>query len=202
MGDIKIALLGGTFDPVHNAHVLLAEQMYAKINPDKFLIMPAGVPYYKNRTDITDDVHRLNMCRLAFDDRFEVSDIEIKRAGPTYTIDTLEYLHSAFENAVIYFVCGADMFLTLRNWNRYPDIIKLAVICAAPRHGIEAARMGEYAAGIENDGGCVIISDKFLPDISSTNIRRMLETDVNVSEFLPGRVYEYIKKNGIYKTIN
>ncbi len=199
MKDIKIALFGGTFDPVHNAHVMLAEQMYEKINPDRFIIMPDCIPYHKSHNSLTSDGDRLAMCRIAFGSRYEVSDMEILRGGPTYTIDTIEKISADCKDCVIYLICGSDMFLTLKSWRRYEDIIHQAVVCVAPRRGGDLAEIGEYADSIERDGGCVIISDKTLPAISSTNIRNLIKAGINASEYIPGGVYEYIIENGLYK---
>lgn len=199
MKDIKIALFGGTFDPVHNAHVMLAEQMYEKINPDRFIIMPDSIPYHKSHDNLTSDTDRLAMCNIAFDGRYEVSDMEIMRGGPTYTIDTIEKLYYENRDAVIYLICGSDMFLTLKEWKRYEDIINQVVVCVAPRRGGSIAEIGKYADDIENDGGCVIISDKVLPKISSTEVRNLIRAGIDASDYVPKGVYEYIKNKGLYK---
>lgn len=199
MKDIKIALFGGTFDPVHNAHVMLAEQMYEKINPDRFIIMPNSVPYHKNHDNLTPDTDRLAMCRIAFDEKYEVSEMEMQRGGPTYTIDTIEKLYSENKDAVIYLICGSDMFLTLKAWKRYEDLIRQTVVCVAPRRGSNIADIGRYAEDIERDGGCVIISDKILPKISSTEVRNLIIAGINASDYVPMGVYEYIMEKGLYK---
>ena len=199
MKDIKIALFGGTFDPVHNAHVMLAEQMYEKINPDRFIIMPDSVPYHKSHDNLTPDADRLAMCRIAFGEKYYVSDMEIQRGGPTYTIDTIEKLYSENKDAVIYLICGSDMFLTLREWRRYEDLIRQAVVCVAPRRGSDITEIGKYAEEVEKDGGCVIISDKILPKISSTEVRNLIKAGVDASDYMPRGVYEYIMGNGLYK---
>lgn len=200
MTHMKIALFGGTFDPVHSAHLLLAECAYSKIKPDMFIIMPAGRPYYKGREDITPDAYRLGMCRAAFDGRFTVSDAEIKRGGMTYTSDTLAYLDGLYPGAEIYFVCGADSFLSMGWWKNYTGIIKRAVICAAPRAGIDISEMEACAAIVERDGGRVLLIKTSLPDISSTQVREMLAEGADTSALLPPAVCRYIAEKGLYKS--
>ena len=111
----RIAMFGGTFNPIHNAHINLALAFIKKLKLDKLLLIPTGVPPHKTDLDIIYGEHRLNMCRLAVQDykKIEVSDIEVKRGGKSYTADTLRQLKEIYPDSEFFVIMGADMYMTL-----------------------------------------------------------------------------------------
>lgn len=201
MGGERIAVLGGTFNPIHNAHLFLADAFYRVLHLDKVLVIPTGVPPHKAAPDLASGNHRLELCRLAVQDRpyCQVSDMELAREGKSYTVETLRALHGEYPGATLYFITGADMFLTLDRWYRAEEILSLATVCAAPRDEVSAAKLGQYAKKLEAMGGSVCILGEFPPDISSTQVRALLQAGKSVKGLVPQAVEEYIKNKQIYR---
>ena len=125
---MRIGILGGTFDPIHIGHLVLAEECLSRLELDQIWFIPTGEPWLKESLDITDGFHRLEMVKLATksNPRFVVSSIEIDRSGPTYTIDTLRYLHNQLGGDTrIYFILGLDTLSNFHQWKDPENIINL-----------------------------------------------------------------------------
>lgn len=198
----KIAIFGGTFNPPHIAHVRAAERFSEIVNPDVFYIIPACVPPHKDYSGTVSPQERTEMCTLAFGHipNVEISDIEIKRGGRSYTYLTLEALSSSDKE--LYLLCGTDMFLTLDEWVN-PDIIfKLATICVIRRESDPECykKIREKSKKFVLDFNAKIIEiPTDVIEISSSELRDRL-FDSNVArEFIPEAVLSYIKNKGIYK---
>lgn len=198
---MRIALLGGTFDPIHNGHLELARAFARRLNLDKVVLMPTAVPPHKLKTSMAPPDKRLDMCRLAAgnDPLFEVSDLEISRGGASFTVDTLERLTASRPGTEWYLITGADMFLTLGSWWRFSDIARMATLCAAPRDAADAARLREYAAELEQKGARCVIADLPLMPVSSTAIREQIAAGKTAADWLPPPVAGYIAREGLYK---
>ena len=198
---MRIALLGGTFDPIHNGHLELARAFARRLNLDKVVLMPTAVPPHKLKTSMAPPDKRLDMCRLAAgnDPLFEVSDLEISRGGASFTVDTLERLTASRPGTEWYLITGADMFLTLGSWWRFSDIARMATLCAAPRDAADAARLREYAAELEQKGARCVIADLPLMPVSSTAIREQIAAGKTAADWLPPPVVGYIAREGLYK---
>lgn len=198
---MRIALLGGTFDPIHNGHLELARAFARRLNLDKVVLMPTAVPPHKLKTSMAPPDKRLDMCRLAAgnDPLFEVSDLEISRGGASFTVDTLERLTASRPGTEWYLITGADMFLTLGSWWRFSDIARMATLCAAPRDAADAARLREYAAELEQKGARCVIADLPLMPVSSTAIREQIAAGKTAADWLPPPVAGYIDREGLYK---
>ncbi len=196
---MKLAMFGGSFDPVHNDHVALCNTMLQSLNLDKVVVFPAACSPFKDDTQ-TKALHRLNMCMLAFEkcDRVEVSDFEIKKGGKSYTIDTLKFLTEKYQNAELYLITGADAFLTLSSWHNAGDIFSLAHILTIVRDNdnidVLEAKAEEYKA---LNAKCTLINTP-VGSLSSTKVRSALKNREDVSAFLPHNVINYIKENGLY----
>lgn len=197
---IKIAVFGGTFNPVHNGHIHIAKEFLRSLNCDKMIIIPTKTPPHKKAHDLASGADRLNMCKLAFDfdKRIEVSGMEINRDGPSYTSCTLRELKELYPNSTLYFIMGTDMLITIEQWYNYKEIFALAVLCAGSRDKNEYEKLKEYAEKLEKDGANVIIEDIKPIIISSTQIRRRLSTGRDTENMLPDKVYNYIKRKGLY----
>ena len=130
----RIGVFGGAFDPPHNAHVALAQAAIAQLDLCELHIIPTGMAWHKARA-LTPPVHRLAMARLAFEGvpRVVIDQRELERAGPTYTIDTLETLKQENPTAALHLIMGADQFAAFRQWHRWDAILDLAIICVAER---------------------------------------------------------------------
>lgn len=127
----KIAMFGGTFNPIHNGHLCLAKTFVRQLQLDKVLLVPTYAPPHKQYQDTTSPEDRFQMCRLAAEDinDLEALDLEIKRQGPSYTVDTLCQLKKEHPEEELYLITGGDMFLTIQNWKEAQEIMRLAVIC-------------------------------------------------------------------------
>jgi nicotinate-nucleotide adenylyltransferase len=135
----RVGLFGGAFDPPHRTHVALAQAAIAQLQLDVLHVVPTGHAWHKQRA-LTVAEHRLAMCRLAFAqlERAVVDARETLRSGPTYTIDSLEELHTAYPAAQLYLIMGADQARALATWHRADDLGRAAIICVASRAGADA----------------------------------------------------------------
>lgn len=196
---MKLAMFGGSFDPVHRNHVALCETMIERIGLDKVIVFPAACSPFKTEAQ-TEDFHRLNMCKIAFEHHstVEVSDFEILRGGKSYTVDTLRFLSTENKDAELYLITGADAFLTLDKWYKAEEIFSLAHILTVVRDdddiSILKAKEEEYKV---YKAKCTLVSTPVGP-ISSTKVREVLKNGSDVSLYLQDNVLKYIKENGLY----
>lgn len=200
---MKIAVFGGAFNPVHIGHVQLVETLCAQLNFDKILIIPSKLSPHKSCSGLISGEHRLKMCEIAFENqpKTEVCDIEMKRDGKSYTVDTLKALKKKFPDDQLYLICGSDMFLTLQEWRNYEKIIKLAHICGVKRADEVESVMTKQKNRLEKDGASVFITFAGIAPASSTQIRHDLQNGDSESakKYLPSGVFEYITENSLYK---
>jgi nicotinate-nucleotide adenylyltransferase len=210
-----VALLGGSFDPVHNGHVALANYFATLLAPDELRVLPAGQPWQKPGLQATPE-QRVAMARLAFA-RLAVPVVideqEIRRASTTYTIDTLRAVREEVGPDVsLAFLIGADQLQQLHTWKEWQHLFDLAHICAASRPGFDTARMplevarefsrrGATASQIRTTPhGLACLADKLAVDISATQIRSALERGEQPEVLLPAGVLDYIKQHHLYQT--
>ncbi|MDR0917843.1 MAG: nicotinate (nicotinamide) nucleotide adenylyltransferase [Oscillospiraceae bacterium] len=181
----KVGIFGGSFNPIHNGHIEVIEVAKEACNLDKVILVPANISPFKHEKDYVSAEHRLNMCKLAPAelDYVTVSDIEIKRKGFSYTIDTLEYLSKTYKD--LYLIIGSDSFMSFDKWYKNEDILKLCKL-------IVISRKNFVVNNVQKDN--IIIVNADISDISSTSIR--------LSEkyrcFLPLAVLEYVRANSLY----
>lgn len=197
---IKIGIMGGTFDPIHYAHLATAEFIRDKYKIDKILFIPSGNPPHK-KLDITNKYDRYNMVLLATNnnDNFIVSDIEIKREERTYTVDTLREIKKKYSNIDIYFITGADAICDIESWKEVDENFRLATFIAATRPGISVLRSQEKIEYLEKKYNANIIS-VYVPslDISSTYIRDQLKENKSIRYLVPEYVEKYIYDRELY----
>lgn len=202
MKDISVGIFGGTFDPIHNGHIKLALTAYRELCLDKVIIIPAYIPPHKTENKITDEIHRVNMTRLAVEEYpfIEVSTLEIDRKGKSYTADTLTTLKEQYNRLV--FILGADSYMALEGWYHPEIIFKKAEIACAYRDGIDRTVLEEIAEKYKRQyNGVSHILGMPDTDISSTDIRRMISQDEDVKGLVPDIVMTYIKDNKLYEEI-
>ena len=197
---MKIGILGGTFDPIHYGHLLLAETAYDRFHLDKVLIMPAGDPYFKDLDKVGADLHRAEMTQIAISDNphFEYSDLELKREGNTYTIDTLRTLHEQFPEDELFFIVGSDTLFQIENWNRPEEVFSLATFLTSTRN-IDVEKINQQIQYLEEKYSAKIYN-VFMPnmEISSTDIRNRIHDGLSVKYFTTDGVIDYIKNNKLY----
>lgn len=198
---MRTGIFGGTFNPVHNGHLLLARVYIAALSLDRLLVIPTRVPPHKTDDSLIAGAHRLEMCRRAFADlpNCEVSDLELRRAEKSYTVDTLETLHARLPDDELYFIMGSDMFLTLTHWKDWARIFELAVMCVGAREPGILPDLEKQRAALERAGArCRIVNLDPLP-ISSTQVRARAQAGEDIRPLVPDAVADYIVKNGLYR---
>jgi len=211
-----IAVLGGSFDPVHNGHVALAGYFAKLLVPDELRVMPAGRPWQKQGLQTAPE-HRAEMARCAFRQLavpVVIDDREIRRSGATYTIDTLRELRTEFgPDASIAFLIGADQLQQLQTWKDWQALFDHAHICAASRPGFriddasmapevtrEFARRAATPEQIRSTPrGLAYVATKLAVDVSATQIRAALEQGADVASLIPSGVLDYIKQHHLYR---
>lgn len=198
----KIGVFGGTFNPIHNGHLHLAEGYCSALGLDRVLFVPTCIPPHKEADDLLPASYRLAMCELATRDalKMAVSDVEIRRGGKSYTVDTLRELARIYPGDRLYFLMGADMFLTIEEWNGFEEIARTAVLCTASRHEGELPSLKEHARKLERKYGAVCHIEAIpVLDISSTQVRDALSGGGDVRALVPDAVRDYIYENGLYR---
>lgn len=198
---MKIAVFGGSFNPVHNGHCEMVKGLQEQMSFDKILVIPAFVPPHKSSDDYAKSHHRLKMCSLAFEGFNDVlvSDIEISAEQISYTYKTLLQLKEIYKNVQLFLVCGADMFLTLQTWKNPEIIFQNATVCAFSRDNTEQSLMEKQKDALENLGAKVVLLNGDIPAVSSTQIREKVKKGEDISSLVPKKVKEYINDNEIYR---
>jgi len=190
LANVRTGILGGTFDPIHIAHLHAGETALFAADLDRVLFMPAGDPWQKGARELTPAAQRLEMTRLAVEgtDRFEIDDREIARDGPTYTIDTLLTFPSGEE---LFLILGADAAIGLPSWHRRKEVTERAGVLVVPRPGTELAAV---AATVPK----ATILDMAALDISSTSIRDLAASGRPYRFLVPPEVHRFIDNKGVY----
>lgn len=198
----KIGVFGGTFNPIHNGHISLGVYCKEELKLNKLILIPTYTPPHKSSNDLADEVHRMNMCKLSTEQYgfFEVSDIEIKRKGKSYTYETLNSLKETYSEDELYLIVGADMFLTLDKWKNPESIFKNATIIAVPRDEKDKEDLTSYYdSTIKKLGAKAVILENPVVQVSSTYIRENIDNYQLIKSLIDSNVYEYIVKNKLYR---
>ena len=213
---MHIAIMGGTFNPIHIGHLRIAEEVREAFGLDKTLFIPTYQPPHKDNGSLISSEHRLEMVRLAIKDNpfFEASDIEIKRGGRSYSIVTLKELHEKYPKTDFSFIVGTDSFNDITTWCEYEELFKLANFIVIPRPGYAVKKIGEVlpvelakkfwydsekGAYSNNYGKFVSYMETTLFDISASKIRKAIKEGNSTRYILPKEVADYIRKNNLYR---
>ena len=198
---MRIAIYGGSFNPPHLGHVEAARSVQEQLKPDRLLIIPTNIPPHKlMEADSPRPAERLALCRLAFGGLpgAEISDMEIRRRGKSYTFETVDILKKKFLGAEICIVMGTDMFLSFRTWYRWEEMLKDCTLAVLSRETDDSDEIAAFRERLERENGAriQIVPHKPLP-MSSTQIRTMLRAGEG-SALLPEKVYRRILRRGDY----
>ena len=198
----RIGVLGGSFDPVHFGHLVLAEGVREALGMEKVLFVPAGTPPHKLNHPLATAEHRMEMTRLAVEGNrlFGVSDVEVRREGASYTIDTVREL-TRIHDGEIFLIVGGDTVGELGTWKDVGELLRICKLAVGIRPGFALPRREE----LERETG--VAADELLAhvvgipqvDISSTDIRRRASEGKTLRYLVPERVREYIEKEGLYE---
>ena len=202
---MNIGVLGGTFDPVHIGHLVLAEEVRARLGLAEVLFVPAGRPYLKEDTSISAAEHRLQMVRLAITDKsyFKLSTMEIERAGPYYTVDTIAELKSQLSDGdELFFILGWDNLEDLPQWREPRRLISICRLVAVPRVGYPLPDLNSLEKTVPGLSERVVMLDKPEIDISASVIRERVARGLSIEHLVPEAVEKYIGEQGLYSAGN
>jgi nicotinate-nucleotide adenylyltransferase len=202
----RYGIIGGTFDPIHNAHLYIAYEAKEQLNLDEVIFMPAGKQPFKANNIVTDSKLRYEMVKIAIEsfNEFSVSKYEIEKGGLSFTYETLQYFEekSNIENQEkeLFFITGADCLVSIEQWRDVQKIFSLATLVVFARDGISEKEITEKKQRIEEKyNGEIIILDLKQLEISSTDIRERVNQNSRIDFFVPPKVVDMIYKNGLYK---
>ncbi|MCA9409233.1 MAG: nicotinate-nucleotide adenylyltransferase [Candidatus Omnitrophica bacterium] len=188
----RIGILGGTFNPIHNGHLIIAQLVLEKLGLDKVVFVPSYLPPHKKKAEILSGKDRLKMCQLAVKghSHFEVSNVEIKRGGKSYTVDTVEWFIGQYPKGTkFYFIIGEDNLSSLLSWKRIQDLLKMVRFVVVSRHTQQRNKSLVK---------CLTILTPLI-EISSSQLRRRIVQGKTIEYFMPKEVVQYIQKNKLYQ---
>ncbi len=197
----KTGILGGTFNPIHNGHLILAQNAMRYCKLDRVIFVPSGISYLKDPETVADKNHRLAMTNLAIEgyDGFEFSTIDTDREGDSYTYITLDILCRINPETRFYYIVGADTLLYMDNWVKPEEIFSKCTVVCAKRDDHSEEELTKKAESLkERFDADIVLMDCPRVDISSSMIRNMLSQGLDCTQFLDDKVIEYIKENGLY----
>lgn len=197
----KVGIIGGTFNPVHLAHLMLAETAYESMHLDEILFIPSGCSYMKDESIIVSAKDRVHMLGLALEENphFALSTIEIERQGNSYTCETLQELSEKYPDWELYLIMGADNLFDIETWKSPEEIFHYAHILAAVRGAKKLPDMEEKIADLKEkyDADITLLPIRHI-DISSTSIRDKVQNGLSIRYIVPDKVREYIEKHQLY----
>ena len=196
---MRIGILGGTFNPPHLGHLVAAQEAYRELDLDQVLLIPAGIPPHKPVEDEPGPEHRLELCRLAVGDdaRFTVSDLELLRDGPSFTVDTLKTLRTQSPSDDLFLILGGDIAAGLPRWHEPERVLELATVAIAKRRGTSKAAVQDALAQLTGGERARFIQMPRI-GISSTMVRRRVRAGQPIRYFVPDGVMHYIETHRLY----
>ena len=187
----RIGVLGGTFNPIHIGHLMIAQIVLEKFGLDKVIFVPAYLPPHKSGRNLIAAEHRLRMVRLAIrgNRHFEVSAFEIVKGGKSYSVDTVQYFRRRYPGVKLCFIIGSDHIAKLHTWKNIQDIVKIVSFIAVYRPGFKTIRSQ------------IRVKSMIIPSVhtSSSDIRRRLVAGKTVKHLIPENVLRYIRKHKLYR---
>lgn len=202
---MDIGMLGGTFDPIHSGHLVIAEEARLKLKLNKVLFVPAGQPWLKTDREITPAVHRIEMVKRAIAGKndFELSTVEVDCPGPSYAVDTVTILQQQLgEEAKIFFLVGWDSLVELPQWHDPARLVQLCQLVAITRSGLSRPDLKSLEQSIPGITKNVVWLDIPPIDISASDIRDRVARGLSIHGLVPDNVESYIKRNKLYRKRN
>lgn len=198
---MNIGVLGGTFDPIHMGHLIIAEEVRARLDLAEVLFVLAGQPLLKLNNAISPAEHRVEMVRLAIanEPSFKLSTMEIERPGPSYTVDTMAELGSQIgAGDKLYFILGWDNLIQLPQWHEPSRLVKLCRLVPVPRVGQPSPDLDSLEAAVPGLSQSIIMLDTPQIGISSSEIRDRVARGLSIHHLVPEPVERYIKQHRLY----
>lgn len=198
---MKIGIMGGTFDPIHNGHLIISEYIRDYLDLDQVIFIPAGQPPHKDNERVTLSSHRFNMTKLAIqsNEYFNISDMEIKNKEFSYTVNTIKKLKEADSRSEFYFIIGSDSLFTLEKWYSFQELAKITKFALWERAGYsseEALDRIEYLKD-RYDARVIYIEGPII-EISSSQIRSRIKSNRSIKYLVPDSVLKYVEKYNLY----
>jgi nicotinate-nucleotide adenylyltransferase len=200
---MNIGVLGGTFDPIHNGHLMMAEEARARLGLAEVLFVPAGRPWLKVDSPVSAAEHRVQMVRLAIAGKpyFKLSTVEVERAGPSYTVDTITGLRAQLgDEDEIFFILGWDALAQFPQWREPSRIMEMCRLVAVCRPGCSLPDLDSLEAVVPGSSRGVVVLDKPEAAIDSTEIRDRVARGLSVRHLVPEPVDDYIRRHKLYVT--
>jgi nicotinate-nucleotide adenylyltransferase len=196
---VRVGILGGTFNPPHIGHLVCAQEAYREFELDRVLLIPARIPPHKPVEHEPGAHHRLELCRVAVadDERFEVSDLELRRDGPSYTVDTLKELSTEAPNNELFLIVGGDIAAGLPRWREPERVLELATLSIAKRRGTARSSI-DTALGRLRGGDRARFFQMPRIGVSSTMVRRRIRSGQPIRYLVPDAVAAYIERHRLY----
>lgn len=197
---MRLGILGGTFNPPHLGHLICAQEAYIQLRLDRVTLMPARIPPHKPVEDEPGVEHRVALAKAAIDGdfRFTVSELEVARSGPSYTVDTLEELHDQAPENELFLIVGGDIAAGLPQWRQPERVLGLATLAVAKRRGTPRSRVDAALHGLPGAERAGFFQMPRVA-ISSTMIRRRVRARQPIRYLVPEAVEKYIDKEGLYR---
>ena len=199
---MNIGVMGGTFDPIHMGHIIVAEEARTRMNLAETLFVPACLPWLKTDSPISAAEHRVEMVRLAIADKpyFKLSTVEIERGGPSYTVDTVAGLRGQIgAEDELFLILGWDSLAELPRWHEPSRLIEMCRLVVVPRPGYSRPELESLDESLPGISQRVMFFDKPEMDISASNIRERVAKGLSVHHLIPRPVNRYIKEHGLYR---
>ncbi|MGH2835247.1 MAG: nicotinate-nucleotide adenylyltransferase [Solirubrobacteraceae bacterium] len=199
MSGARIGILGGTFNPLHIGHLICGQEALLQLGLDRVIVMPAGQPPHKPLEDDPGAEHRLELCRLAVadDPRFEVSDLEVRRQGLSYTVDTLAALSSSVPDRELFLIVGGDVAAGLPTWHEPERVLALATLAVAKRRGTPQESIDSALAGLQGGERTEFFRMPGI-EVSSTEVRHRVQMQEPIKYLVPDAVASYIDEHRLY----
>lgn len=196
---MRIGVFGGAFNPVHLGHLKLARCYIESLSLDKLIVVPTANPPHKSADGLASEEDRFNMLSLAFEneENVEISDIEFHRDGKSYTFDTIEELKKIYQGAELFLIIGSDQFLSFDKWHRYEELLESVTLCTAAREKNKRDELVEFSKTLPCGESCFIADFEPIV-ISSSEIRSMIKSEQDASNYISKKVYDYITQKGLY----
>jgi len=203
---LRLGVMGGTFDPIHYGHLVTAEEAVYQFELDSVLFIPSARPPHKTGVKSSSPADRLKMVELAIEDNVTLaaSTLEIERAGPSYTVDTLRELHGQYgSEAMLFFITGADAILEILTWKEPETVLSESVFIAATRPGYPLRKLQDALPALNSRGEPAIANVRVMEvpalAISSTDIRERVGSGRPFRYMVPQAVWSYVCEKGLYR---
>jgi nicotinate-nucleotide adenylyltransferase len=197
---VRVGILGGTFNPPHLGHLVCAQEAYLQLGLQRVMLMPARIPPHKPVEDEPGVEHRLELCRRAAagDERFAVSDLEVRRSGTSYTVDTLKELQSQAPDNELFLIVGGDVAAGLTRWREPEEVLSLATVAVAKRRGTSRAAVDGALRQLRGGERAEFFQMPRI-GVSSTMIRRRVRAGEPIRYLVPDAVVGYIEGHQLYR---